>query len=67
MMEHDNVIKKCIYVCVTGSPCCRVDKKDCIGEITIKKYNGNHKLNNYNGHTHIKQKASQTTLKMVSR
>ena len=22
MMEHDNVRKKCIHVCVTGSPCC---------------------------------------------
>ena len=27
MMEHDNVRKKCTHVCVTGSPCCTVEKK----------------------------------------
>ena len=26
-----------MYVCATGSPCCTVGKKNCIGEITIKK------------------------------
>ena len=26
-----------VQVCVTGSPCCRVGKKNCIGKITIKK------------------------------
>ena len=40
MVEHDSVRKKnvCekIYVCVTGSPCCTVEKK-WIGEITILK------------------------------
>ena len=37
MMEHDNGRKKeCIHVCVTGFPCCTVEKK-CIGEITILK------------------------------
>ena len=34
MMEHGNVRKKeCIHVCITGSPCCTVEK-NCIGEIT---------------------------------
>jgi len=28
--------KICIYVCVTGSPCCTVGKKSVLGEITIK-------------------------------
>ena len=23
--DHDNVRKKCIHVCVTGSPCCTVE------------------------------------------
>jgi len=28
MMEHDNVRRKeCVHVCVTGSPCCRAEKK----------------------------------------
>ena len=35
MMEHDNGRKK--NVCVTGSPCCTIGKKNCVGEITIKK------------------------------
>ena len=26
-----------MHVCVTGSPCCTVGKKNCIGEIAIKK------------------------------
>ena len=26
---------ECVHVCVTGSPCCMVEKK-CIREITIK-------------------------------
>ena len=25
-MEHDNVRKRCIYVCATGSPCCTSGK-----------------------------------------
>ena len=29
--------KKSIHVCVTGSPCCIVEKKTLYGEITIKK------------------------------
>lgn len=29
-------IKESIHVCVTGSPCCTVEK-NCIGEIRIKK------------------------------
>ena len=33
-MELDNVRKKFIQVCVTGSPCCTAGKKG-IGEITI--------------------------------
>ena len=28
--------EKCIQVCVTGSPCCTVGKKNCVGDITIK-------------------------------
>ena len=28
--------KKCMDGCVTGSPCCTVEK-NCIGELTIKK------------------------------
>ena len=28
---------ECIHVCLTGSPCCTAGKKNCIGEITIKK------------------------------
>ena len=27
---------ECVHVCVTGSPCCMVEK-NCTGEITIKK------------------------------
>ena len=27
---------ECIHICVTGSPCCTVEK-NCIGEVTIKK------------------------------
>ena len=26
----------CIHVCVTGSPCCTVEKKSVLGEISIK-------------------------------
>ena len=29
--------KECIHVCVTGSQCCTVEK-NCIVEITIKKF-----------------------------
>ena len=31
--EHDNGIfeKECMHVCVIGSPCCTVGKKNCIG------------------------------------
>ena len=32
---------ECIHVCVTGSPCCTVEKKSLIGEITIKNNNNN--------------------------
>ena len=28
---------ECLHVCVTGSPCCTAEKKNCIGEVTIKK------------------------------
>ena len=28
--------KLCINVCVTGSPCCTVEKKSVLGEISIK-------------------------------
>ena len=28
---------ECVNVCVTESPCCTVEEKNCIGEITIKK------------------------------
>ena len=38
MMEPGNGRKKNVYMCVTGSPCCTVEKKNCIGEITIKKF-----------------------------
>ena len=31
---------ECVHVCVTGSPCCMVEK-NCIGEITIKNNNNN--------------------------
>ena len=37
MMEHENGRKN--YVCVTGSLCCIIEKKNCIGEISIKKLN----------------------------
>ena len=38
MMEHDNGIKKeCIPVCVTGSPCCTVEKKLYWGNNNLKK------------------------------
>jgi len=30
--------KECIHVCVTGSPCCTVEKKISIGEIKINKF-----------------------------
>ena len=26
---------ECVHVCVTGSPCCTVGKKKCVGEIRI--------------------------------
>ena len=29
-MEHDNV-RKNVYTCITGSPCCTVEKKLCWG------------------------------------
>ena len=29
--------KLCIHVCITGSPCCTVGKKNVLGEITTKK------------------------------
>ena len=29
-------------------------------QMVISKYNGNHKSNNYNGHTHKKERANQT-------
>ena len=35
MTEHDNVRKKNVYVCVTGSPHYTVQKKKCVGEIII--------------------------------
>ena len=32
MMEHTNVREKeCIHTCVTGSPCCTVEKKNYWG------------------------------------
>ena len=38
MMEHDNLRKKNVYkLCVTESPCCRVEKKNCIGETKISE------------------------------
>ena len=30
-------IKLCIHVCVTGSPCCTVGKKKCVGGNNNKK------------------------------
>ena len=38
----------CVHVCVTGSPCCTIEK-NCIGEITMKN-----KLINYKKVVHIK-------------
>ena len=37
--------------------------------MVISKYNGNHKSNNYNGHTHLKKKKKQAkhNIKMASK
>ena len=36
---------ECVHVCVTGSPCCTVGKKNCMEKITIKKNkNNNNKI-----------------------
>ena len=36
MMEHDNV-RKNVYTCITGSPCCTVEKKLCWGNNNKKE------------------------------
>ena len=34
-----------LFLCVMGSPCCIVEKKNCTGEITIKKLKNKNKYN----------------------